>query len=75
MAGRQQHRLYILGARFCQVPEHFAFPKDAKLIIGWRLWVKSFTIQMKEAAKDSFEEKVEENGQLTCERLKVMFSE
>ena len=37
--GRQHHRLYILGGRFWQVPEHFAFPKDAKLLLGWRLWV------------------------------------
>ena len=22
-----------------QVPEHSAFPKDAKLLLGWRLWV------------------------------------
>ena len=35
--GRQQQRLYTFGGRFWQVPEHFAFPKDAKLILGWRL--------------------------------------
>ena len=37
--GRQQHRLYTFGERFWQVPEHFVFPKDAKLLLGWRIWV------------------------------------
>ena len=37
--------------------------------------VKALKIQVKEAAKDAFEEKAEENGQLTGKRLKVMFSE
>ena len=37
--GRQHHRLYTFGGRFWQVPEHFAFPKDAKLLLGWILWV------------------------------------
>ena len=36
---------------------------------------KALTIQVKDAAKDAFEEKAEENGQLTGKRLKVMFSE
>ena len=37
--------------------------------------VKALTIQVKEALKDAFEEKAEENGQLTGERLKVILSE
>ena len=36
---QQQHRLYTFGGRFWQVPEHFAFSKDTKLLLGWRLWV------------------------------------
>ena len=39
VAGRQHHRLYTFCGRFWQVPEHFAFPKDAKLLLGWILWV------------------------------------
>ena len=39
VGGRQQHRFYTFGGRFWQVPEHFAFPKDDKLLLGWRLWV------------------------------------
>ena len=39
VTGRQQHRLYTFGGRFWQVPEHFSFPKDAKLLLGWILWV------------------------------------
>ena len=37
--------------------------------------VKALVIQLKEAVKDVFDENSEENGQLTGERLKVMFSE
>ena len=37
--------------------------------------VKALKIQVKEAVKDTFEEKSEDNGKLTSERLKVMFSE
>ena len=37
--GQQHHRLYIFGGRFWQVPEYFSFTKDAKILIGWRLWV------------------------------------
>ena len=36
---QQNHRLYIFGGIFWQVPENFVFPKDAKLLLGWRLWV------------------------------------
>ena len=35
--GQPQHRLYTFGGRFWQVPEYFAFPKDANLLLGWRL--------------------------------------
>ena len=34
-----QHRLYTYGGKFWQVPENFEFPKDAKLLTGWQLWV------------------------------------
>ena len=34
-----QHRLYAHGGRFWQVPEKIEFPKDAKLLTWWRLWV------------------------------------
>ena len=37
--------------------------------------VKVLTIQVKEGVKDVFEEKAEENRQLTGKQLKVMFSE
>ena len=37
--------------------------------------VKALTIQVKEAVKYAFEEKEEENGQLTGERLKLMLYE
>ena len=37
--GRQQHRLYTFGVIFWQVPEHFAFTKDDKILLGWRLWM------------------------------------
>ena len=37
MEGQQQHRIYTFGGRFWNLPEHFAFPKDAKLLLGWRL--------------------------------------
>ena len=37
--------------------------------------LKALTIQVNEAVKDAFEDKSEENGQLTGERIKVMFSE
>ena len=37
--GRQYHRLYTFGGIFWQVPEHFVFLKDAKLLLGWILWV------------------------------------
>ena len=35
----QQHQLYAHGGKFWQVPENFEFPKDAKLLTGWQLWV------------------------------------
>ena len=37
--------------------------------------VKALTIQVKEAVKEAFEEKTEENGQLTSKQIKVMLSE
>ena len=37
--------------------------------------VKAFPIEVKEAVKYAFEEKADENGQLTGKRLKVMLSE
>ena len=37
--------------------------------------VKALTIQVKEAVKDAFEEKVEDNGELIGEWLELMFSE
>ena len=37
--------------------------------------VKSLTIQVKESVKDAFEDKAEDNGQLTGKRLNLMFSE
>ena len=39
VAVQQQHRLYTFGGRFWHVPENFAFPKNAKLLLGWILWV------------------------------------
>ena len=37
--GRQQRRLYTFGGRFWRVPANFAFTEDAKVLLGWRLWI------------------------------------
>ena len=33
------HRLYSYSGKFWHVPKQFCFPKDAKLLTGWLLWV------------------------------------